>query len=575
MHRCQTILSRPACLCILFLSPSIVGDIGAAATPNNRNGDAAAGAPVVSGRAWRGDDPRAIDVAVICPPSLMPALQPWIRHRQQQGHRLVHLDSQFPAARLRATIRELAARGLRYVVVVGDADPAMSVNQFVRERSAPTFYGAAQVVTRYGSEALIASDNPYGDLDDDSVPELAVGRLSVDSPQELSQIVRKILRYEQGITPGTWKRRVDVVAGVGGFGVLTDALVEGATKKFITEELPPEYDTTMTYANWRSPYCPDPRRFRDVVLGRAESGSLFWVYIGHGNPRRLDRVHADTLVLPILETDDIPRFRSASGLPIAVILACYTGAYDQSEDCLGELMVRQPDGPVAAICGSRVTTPYAMAVFASGLLQGYFAERQAVLGDVFLAAKRELGRPAQDGSPQRKLLDSLAKTFSPTKDQLADERAEHQLLLNLLGDPLLQLPQASPLALQCRRHTVSSGILRVEGVAPFAGTGLFELVCRRDQSVHPMDHPRSPQWTDDHLADMDRVYEQANNKVWTARQVELDSGRFAVELEVPAHARGSAFVRVMIQDDREFALGSHPVFIQAEADPLSQSNAAR
>ena len=438
MQRRPTIQSRWNRLWMVWLVACLSGDVAGGATPENLPRDPRGRAPVVSSRTLRGGDDSSIDVAVICPPNFLPALQPWIRHRQGQGHRLVHLDSQFPAARLRETIRQLAPRGLQYVVVVGDADPAMTADLFIRERSVPTFYGTAQVVTRYGSEALIASDNPYADLDNDSIPELAVGRLSVDNPEQLRHVVQKILRYEADLTPGFWKRRVDIVAGVGGFGMLTDALVEGATKRFITEELPPEYETSMTYANWRSPYCPDPRRFRDVVLERAQSGSLFWVYIGHGHPRRLDRVHADALVLPILETDDVPRFRSASGLPVAVMLACYTGAFDQEDDCLGELMLRQHDGPVAAVCGSRVTTPYAMAVFASGLLQGYFGQRETRLGDVFLAAKRELGRPAEEGSAQRKLVDALAKTFSPTKDQLAAERAEHQLLLNLLGRSVTQ-----------------------------------------------------------------------------------------------------------------------------------------
>ena len=74
---------------------------------------------------------------------------------------------------------------------------------------------------------------------------------------------------------------------------------------------------------------------------------------------------------------------------------------------------------------------------------------------------------------------------------------------------------------------------------------------------------------------MNRVYEQANDKVWMSRQVQLDAGRFAIDLEIPPDARGSAHVRVMVQHDHEFALGASPVYIQAGADPLSQSNAER
>ncbi|MFO0884412.1 MAG: C25 family cysteine peptidase [Pirellulales bacterium] len=74
---------------------------------------------------------------------------------------------------------------------------------------------------------------------------------------------------------------------------------------------------------------------------------------------------------PILRTADCSKLRSQNGLSIAVLLACYTGAFDQPEDCLAEEMLRAPQGPVAVIGGSRVTMPYGIAVLGTEFLQTY------------------------------------------------------------------------------------------------------------------------------------------------------------------------------------------------------------
>lgn len=519
----------------------------------------------------------AFDVAVVCSSTLLPALRPWIEYRKHQGYRLAHIDSRYTADQIRGTIRQLARPGrLRYVVLVGDADPEMATNRFVRERSVPTFYSEAKVVTRYGSEPLIPSDNPYADLDDDKIPDVAVGRLSVDDASELTLLVQKILRYEQPAS-GPWQQRVDLVAGVGDFGAITDAVVEAATRKFITDGIPASFDTHMTYANWRSPYCPDPRQFRETVLDRFSEGSLFWVYVGHGRPRRLDRVHAEDLVLPILEAEDVTRIQSRTGLPIAVMLACYTGAYDQPVDCLGESMVGQPAGPIAAICGSRVTTPYGMALFASGLLEGYFARQLPTLGEIFLYAKKSLGHPELDASVNRKLMDSLAKTFSPTKDNLAGERDEHQLLMNLLGDPLLRLPYPESISVQCQRHVTAGETLRLEGTSSVGGSCQVELFCRRDLMTSDIPPRRQLQVSDDFFHGMQQQYLAANQKRWTRRMIALRPGAFAIELPVPERAAGSCHVRISVHDGTQSAVGTAPVYIQAPepADPTIQANAQR
>ena len=139
---------------------------------------------------------------------------------------------------------------------------------------------------------------------------------------------------------------------------------------------------------------------------------MFWVYIGHGYPYQLDRVRVPGRTYHILNTQDMSKLDNQHGTPIAIFLACYTGAYDQPYDCLAEEMLRAPGGPVAVLAGSRVTMPYAMAVLGSGLMDEYFRQRPATLGEIVLNAKRQMVKDAPEGT-DRKLLDLLGQSDQP------------------------------------------------------------------------------------------------------------------------------------------------------------------
>ena len=134
------------------------------------------------------------------------ALKHSVRHfavvalREEQGHhcQIIQPDA---ADKLRSEIRAAAGRGaLRYVVLIGDV-PVENVpaNSLV---TVPTHYVASQVIHRFGGEKMIAGDNWYADLDDDQLPDVSIGRLPADSPEDLRTMVDKIIAYERRAGPG-------------------------------------------------------------------------------------------------------------------------------------------------------------------------------------------------------------------------------------------------------------------------------------------------------------------------------------------------------------------------------------
>lgn len=513
------------------------------------------------------DANRPIDAVVVCPKEFVPALDPLLAHRFAQGHRFAWVPNTWSAEQIRGAIREAAKPGhLKYVLLVGDADPTMEADSQVRARSVPTHRAEAKVNVRWGSEPELATDNWYGDLDDDGVPELAVGRLPVDTPEQLSRVVAKILAYEQSLDHGLWRQKINLVAGVGGFGGLVDGVIEMATRKFLTDGIPAAYTTHMTYGSWRSPYCPDPRRFHHATLERHNEGCLFWVYIGHGHVTSLDQVSVPGGRFHILNCDDCGKLAGYTGSPIAITLACYTGAFDFKQDCLAEEMLKSPGGPVAVYSGSRVTMPYAMAVMGTELLGQYFRERPPTLGEVILHSKQRMVAPADETDPlqnaNRLLLEGIASVMSPNREQLKDERLEHVQLFNLLGDPMLRMSYPEEVSLESPREAAPGDVIAVKGTSKVAGKAIVELVCRRDLLKHSIEPRERFDPSNKGLAELHQVYDQANDRVWLRKELAIGPGEFAADVEIPRECRGACHVRVFVQGEKEHAIGSTNVFVR-------------
>ena len=502
------------------------------------------------------------DTAVVCPAEFREALAPWLEHRRGQGHRIELLSSTPPKEEIRREIRRLARPGrLRFVVLVGDAEPAMAVHSGVRARCVPVHRARAEVNVAWGSEPHIATDNWYADLDDDGVPDVAVGRLTPDTPEELALIVRKILSYERSGDFGDWRRRLNFVAGVGGFGPLADAMLESAATSLLTHDVPADYRVSMTYGSWRSPYCPDPRSFHLTTLQRLNEGCWFWVYLGHGYHVTLDRIRVPDAEYHILANPDVAKLDCRRGAPIALFLACYSGAFDARQDCLAEEMLRTPGGPVAVLAGSRVTMPYAMTVLGLELIEALFERRCPTLGEAILEAKRNMVRPSAEAGADRAVLDVLSAALSGVPAKLAAERAEHVRLFNLIGDPMLRLRHPRKVTLEMARSAEAGDLLEVTGTSPVDGRATVELVVRRDRlTFQPPERSTFPR-SSRALAEFQQVYRRANDARLASAELAVEGGRFHAELAVPPGVRGPCHVRVFVESSDDFAQGAADVTI--------------
>ncbi len=522
------------------------------------------------------------EVLVVCHDELLPGLQDWLKWRESQGYRIALLRHWQSKDQIRRAIRRQTTEGrLRWVVLVGDV-PGFTHYEPSSKHSIPTAYQSAKQIARFGPDRVIASDNWFADVNDDGVPDVAIGRMCVETVEELGSLVAKTRRREENRV-GDWRSRIQLTAGASGFGTLADQVLEWVARRLLVDSIPSEYVTQIMCGDWRSPYFPDPRRFRSNLFERWREGCDFWVYLGHSQSQALQEISVPGGRYPTLELEDTWKLDGRHAPPIAVMLSCYAGAFDEPNLCLAEGMLRAPGGAVATISATRTTMPYAMAVLGGGMLHEYFGRHHTTLGELLLRAKQHLAvdEPSEDYPlyTVRQWLDRLAETFVPgsTRDALRVERYEHIALFHLLGDPLLALDAPRQLAVRTDSTIQAGKTLTVQLEVPWSGEARLELRCRCDGMKWPV--ARRSQFSGDAswLDDLQRQYDRTQDQVWCSLRIHLEQGLQSLALPVPPEARGACVVRVVLRNEKEEALGASSVFVyppsaNATNQQLSEAN---
>ncbi|WP_182866801.1 C25 family cysteine peptidase [Rhodopirellula sp. JC639] len=428
---------------------------------------------------------------VVCPSEFRATLGDWIDYRRKQGIAVRVIDSSATAGELSTAIRKNALPSDRFLLLVGDA-PVIGAAADTRTQ-VPMHYLATTVTAKFGSTPTMATDYPYSDIDSDGRSDLAVGRLPVDSADQLRDLIRRIKAYETSRNFSLWRERVQLVGGVGGFGMLADSAIESVTRMMVTASLPMSVRTSVAYGSPGHLFYPS-KRFTESVSERYTQGCRFWVYAGHGMVDRLDSVPRGPTGVPVLDGDTISNLKcDPANAPIAVLLCCFTGAIDAGVDSFAERLLLHECGPIAVIAGNRVTMPYGNASLTLGLIDSIYGQGADEapadrLGTAWLSSIRRL--ESEDESTEkgqlRMMVDAVATLVSPAGTKLADERSEHAALYGLLGDPMLKLHPPAAVKIETATGFDFGAPIKVTVTSPIDG----ECVVMLD---HPLGETRKTQ----------------------------------------------------------------------------------
>jgi hypothetical protein len=527
-------------------------------------------------------------VIVVRPKSWHWALADWTHYRNDQ-YQVITVDSVPSPYDLRQSILRAIAKAknpISAVLLCGDVygEPNPAAPTVRPEIITPTFELPTSVRLGDFTTHTLATDVLFGDVDNDECPDVAVGRLPAKNANDLARMLKRSIAYEKSQSFGPWRDRIHTVAGVGGFGIVADTAIESVTRRLLSEGIPDRFQLQMTYASLTSPYCPDPSRLTSSFISNLNQGGLFWVYIGHGNVHRLDDFMVNHEAIPICTSGYLPQFQIKDGPPIAVMLACFTGAFDAKVDCFAEQLLAKDDGPIAVIAGSRVTMPYGMSQFSTELMLGCFRDKTETIGDIVLNAKRNIWNqvdlasakskptPQSTAEPasrldqlrdkQQTLIENMAKALSPPGHNLADERREHVRLMNLLGDPLLRIRQPADLALQCPTEADANQELTISGLSPLAGKLKLELVLTRDRLPEGIHIVNDFHGTDVERDAMQANYQQASNLLLQSVEQTVAPGAFSAKLSIPSDCRGRCVIRAFVYGEEDWATGSQRINIR-------------
>ncbi len=263
----------------------------------------------------------------------------------------------------------------------------------------------------------VPADALYGDLDGDAVPDVAVGRLTVNTVAEANLVVDKTLAYDDGYRSEPWQVQALFVSdnpdSGGDFPAVSDEIIAGY--------LPPDLAVTRAYLPGTPPSVPatagEIAATRAIISDTLQAGAWLVQYTGHGAMNRWTHENLWT-------TEHIPGLTNGDRLPVVMTFNCldgyfvYAPRYDRdlaTITSIAELMLRQPaGGSVAAISptGLGVTTD-----------QTNF--RKILMEVIFQEGVRELG-PA----------------LNTTKARFRQRYGDNYLIptMTLFGDAALRLP---------------------------------------------------------------------------------------------------------------------------------------
>ncbi len=255
-----------------------------------------------------------------------------------------------------------------FVVLVGDADGTGT--------GLPTFRVPATL------QPTMCTDHPYTMLDgDDYLPDILIGRFSVDIEADLRTVVAKTVNYEKSPwdPDGAWRTRALMV---GAYRYYDDYTSAWETKRWIRTRLLDHGYTTVDTVRW-------PGGSAYQIRQRIDAGVSFVNYRGFGSPQGW--------YPPNFDVDDVSSLNNGWKLPVVTSIVCGGGDFSVDE-CFGEAWIRYgtPQNPIGAVafCGpsEHDTKTKWNNTLDAGIYVGILYENVSSFGAALLRGKLELMR---------------------------------------------------------------------------------------------------------------------------------------------------------------------------------------
>jgi len=317
------------------------------------------------------------DLVVISHRDFTNNLQPLKKLRESQGLKVALIDvediydefsfgNKSPKA-----IRDFLAlaksnwkKSSRFVLLVGDAsfDPRNYLGLGEMDYVPTKLIDTAYMET--------ASDDWFVDFNHDGLPELAIGRLPVQTPDEAAIIVSKIVGYEKS------GKKNEALLVADKSDQQDDFNFEGASEE--VRALLPAYLTVRKI--FRGQFSSDAQGKAELLSG-INQGALLVNFIGHGS--------VESWRGSLLTLEDADSLINGLRLPFFVNMTCLNGFFQNpyGETLAEALMKASGGGAIAIWTSSGLTEPDKQAVMNKELIKLLFGRDAITLGEATAKAK--------------------------------------------------------------------------------------------------------------------------------------------------------------------------------------------
>jgi len=306
------------------------------------------------------------------------ALAPLVAYHQSQGRTVKVVDvadvyrayghGVVDAAAIDAYLaRAIPALGTKWLLLVGadsfdyrdfDGDGSFSL--------LPSQYGATGFNVTYAP-----IDPAYADIDGDGTPDVALGRMPARTPAELTTMIDKTLAYAALETAPAVLLVSDTNDGID-YAAANDAVA-------------------ANFAGWAVRRSDIDRQgvdaARDEVLSAIDDGVALTFYLGHSGSQEWTEVGLFDATIAGSLSNAVPT--------VVVQFGCWNTYYvAPSADTLAHALLLNPSGGAAVVMGATTLTSSANDIQLANYLAGRIAAGPSTIGEVVLAAKRDLARNA-------------------------------------------------------------------------------------------------------------------------------------------------------------------------------------